>query len=312
MYQTIPPEPQWALVEQGTKRVPRGSDQASHCCCPCNCQTASCICLLCLAITYVVLIPVVQSISRTLLYFGDEYSDAGSCTEFSFNAFDGGNLKGLTCDYGVQSQRRRPVIVLGGNGMDMYDSAQYMPIMLPRNESWQVFSMSMPGTQYAGGRPVETGPQEAVQEAQALLSYVWTKTEQPVTVFGWSLGSSLAAGLAASAPPEHVQCLMLGNPFTSFRALATKITFYLGGLYYFFLDDWPTAEWAAQVRAPTLVMSSLIDEVIPVSMHTEVYQRSGAAHKVLLEEQATHMAFRPFAAGASAFVKASCMPLSSR
>merc|ERR1740123_2243052 len=119
----------------------------------------------------------------------------------------------------------------------MYDSAQHMPMLLPEGESWQVFSMSMPGRQYAGGRQVPTSPEEAVQEALALLAHVRDETGQEAVIFGWSLGSSLAAGLAAHAAPGHVRCLMLGNPFTSFRELASKLTFGIAAAYFYLLDE---------------------------------------------------------------------------
>jgi len=42
--------------------------------------------------------------------------------------------------------------------------------------------------------------------------------EQKIVVFGWSLGSSVAA-FVTSQKPDLVQCVMLGNPFTSIRDL---------------------------------------------------------------------------------------------
>jgi len=265
------------------------------CSCPLFCSIC---CAVWLLITYVSLIPFVEWAAYGLLYVGDWYHEKGPCTEFDFKAFDGGDLKGLQCHAGVESEQRRPAIVFGGNAMDMYDSAQHMPMVLPQGESWAVYSMSMPGRQYAGGRKVETSPNEAIKEALALLAHVKGETGQDAVVFGWSLGSSLAAGLAAHAAPGNVRCLLLGNPFTSFRELASKLTFGLGGLYYYLLDQWTTADWVAKVQAPTVVYSSLHDTLIPVKMHTEVYERSAAPKKMLIERQAGHMSFRPFVSAA--------------
>jgi len=251
-------------------------------------------CSLCLIISYVALIPIVEWVSFALLYFGDSYHDPRECTEFTFNAFDGGVLNGISCNFGVESNNRRPVIVFGGNAMDMYDTAQHMPKMLPQGESWQAFSMSMPGRQYAGGRDVQTSPEEAIREANALLEYVWTQTGQKAVIFGWSLGSSLATGLAATATQEHVRCLLVGNPFSSFRELALRLTAYLAAPWYYMLPEWPTADWAAQVTAPTIVFSSLDDSLIPVWMHTQVFERSAATRKMLVERHAPHMGFRAF------------------
>jgi len=263
----------------------------------CSCPLFCSICCACwLFLTYLSLIPFVQWASYGLLYAGDGYHNKGPCTEFIFKSFDGGDLTGLRCHSGAQKvpEQQRAAIVFGGNAMDMYDSAQHMPMMLPAGESWQVFSMSMPGRQYAGGREVPTSPDEAIEEALALLAHVNAETGQPAAIFGWSLGSSLAAGLAAHADQDHIACLLLGNPFSSFRELAVRLTMGAVAPYWYFLDEWTTAEWTARVTSPTLVFSSLRDSLIPVEMHTEVYERSAAPKKMLIERQAGHMSFRPF------------------
>jgi len=265
----------------------------------CSCPLFCSICCACwLLITYVSLIPFVEWAAYGLLYAGDYYADKRQCTEFDFKSFDSSDLKGLQCHAGAESEQRRPAIVFGGNAMDMYDSAQHMPMMLPQGESWAVYSMSMPGRQYAGGRHVETSPEEAIQEALALLAHVKGETGQQVVIFGWSLGSSLAAGLAAHAAPGNIACLLLGNPFTSFSELASKLTGGLASLYSYLLDKWTTADWVAKVQAPTVVYSSLRDSLIPVRMHTEVYERAAAKKKMLIERQTGHMSFRPFMSAA--------------
>ena len=50
--------------------------------------------------------------------------------------------------------------------------------------------------------------------------------EQKIVVFGWSLGSSVAA-FVTSQKPDLVQCVMLGNPFTSIRDLEKTQVFFL-------------------------------------------------------------------------------------
>lgn len=170
----------------------------------------------------------------------------------------------------------------------------FSALIFPKDVPWHVYSISMPGSQYAGGRPVTSSPQEAIEEAEALLAHVWKETGQPVVIFGWSLGSSLAAAVAAASPLEHVRCLIMGNPFTSFKELALHLVPFAYP-YSFLLDDWPTAEWASRVRAPTITLSSLNDELIPKSMHTEVSRRSGATRKKLFEINARHMQVSAFA-----------------
>ena len=69
--------------------------------------------------------------------------------------------------------------------------------------------------------------------------------EQKIVVFGWSLGSSVAA-FVTSQKPELVQCVLLGNPFTSIRDLE------FSGLFLVFL--WKSkSEWTINYKIlPTI------------------------------------------------------------
>lgn len=184
-----------------------------------------------------------------------------------------------------------PTIVLGGNGMNMYSSITSMPQMLPTSLSAQVFSISFPGAQY--GNEGWTNPSRSLSEAKMLLAHVWKTTGKRSVVFGWSLGSSLAAGLAAESA-DQVSCVVLGNPFTNMRAEVLAITAYLTYPWLYLFDEWPTEKWARAVRAPTILLSSKNDEVIPDKMHRAVYTALGATTKHLIERDASHMSFSPF------------------
>lgn len=62
------------------------------------------------------------------------------------------------------------------------------------------------------------GPKKHENLIAALDGGAARPQEQKIVVFGWSLGSSVAA-FVTSQKPDLVQCVMLGNPFTSIRDL---------------------------------------------------------------------------------------------
>lgn len=259
------------------------------------------------------ILPTVYYVGHFLIYVGDEFSDPGTCDPFTFKGSDNVILTGLRCLYGTerdageQIERPIPIIVLGGNGMDMYDSARSMAMFLPPEVTWKVFSLSMPGSQYAGGRNVWTTPDEALMEAQALLIHVVAE-HGPTLLFGWSLGSSLAAGVAAGAEVNMVRCLLLGNPFTSIRDVAMEWTHNLIYPYIYLFDQWPTVEWVQHVNKPTIIMSALADDIVPMHMHEKVYLHSASTEKVLIERMASHMEFEPFKDAAADKIRDWCMP----
>lgn len=290
---------------------------------PCCCCGGGCLVPrwsswpLCLLTVYMVLLPFLFVLGHFMVYPGDPWEDydESACKTFTFTAQHNKTLRGIECAHGGEGEEALapiPAIVFGGNGMNMYSSAAYMPSLLPRSTPWRVFSISFPGDQYAGGTSGWTSMDEALEEAKALLTYVSGQTSQPIVVFGWSLGSSLAAGLVASASQDQVRCLLLGNPFTSMRDMGLSFTLYLAAPYLFLLDKWPTARWVQSVRVPTIVMSSLEDEVVPARMHTTVYNVVAARQKVLIDKEASHMQFRSFTLDAGRYINDWCVPVPKR
>jgi len=226
----------------------------------------------------------------------------GACEEFTFQGAGGRSVPGIHCLRWSKSlggdkkdAAAAPAIVFGGNAMNMYDTALSMPGLLPRGHtSWEVFSMSLPGFQYSPRRGW-TSQSGALEDAKGLLAYVRERTGQDSVVIGWSLGSSLAAGLAAAGDAAGVKCVILGNPFTTMREEALAVTHGLVAPWVVLLDEWPTASWARSLRVPTIVVSGTEDRLIPPRMHTAVYNAVSSDKKRLIERQAAHMNFGAFA-----------------
>ncbi|CAE7243749.1 abhd13 [Symbiodinium natans] len=278
--------------------------QQTKCCC-CQLPRYAKIGVCCVSV-YLGLIPVVYLIGHFLIYPGSDWvSQLSTCEKFTFAGTTGQPIRAAHCLYGP-AKNATPVVAFGGNGMNMYDSLESMDSIFPTmklDESWDIYSISLPGGQYAPSHGWTTEGR-AEQEAEALLDYVHNVTGKQVVVYGWSLGSSVAAALAAKS--DAVQCVLLGNPFTSIRDVALSWTRNLAWPYLYVLDEWPTARRAKQFRAPAIVFSSTQDQVVPQEMHRKVYEAI-PSQKKLLELPLEHMDISGFADAARDDIRKWCM-----
>lgn len=127
-------------------------------------------------------------------------------------------------------------------------------------------------------------------DAKAALSFAadfLNASPQQLVYFGHSLGSAIAAELAASRPPA---ALVLQAPFSSARAMSRRLAV-----------PWVTAFWRlisrvhydtlAGVRsldAPVWVSHGDSDRVIPVSMGREVFAAARVPGELLIVSGADH------------------------
>ena len=132
-----------------------------------------------------------------------------------------------------------------------------------------------------GGRPTEKG---LARDARAARAFVDTRWQGPVIYFGESLGSAVAARLAAEAEPT---ALVLRSPFPSLAAV--------GRVHYPFLpvgpllwDDFRTMKWMELVDAPVLVVVGTEDEVVPIRLSNELFEAIAAPKARLVIEGARH------------------------
>ncbi|CAE7651009.1 bem46 [Symbiodinium sp. CCMP2592] len=249
-------------------------------------------CSVCLAAVYLALMPCVYLLGHFLVYPGSDFVatfHGTSCKQFVFAGRSGRSIQAAHCPLGTfgAPKNATPVVAFGGNGMNMYDVLLSMGSILPSSQQeWDLYSISFPGSQYAPNAGWTTQGR-AEEDAQDLLQYVHNLTGRPVVVYGWSLGTSVAASLAAKKS-DAVQCVLLGNPFTSIRDVALSWTKNFAWPYLYLVDEWPTARWAKQFRAPTIVMSSTQDQVVPQEMHRKIYE-TVPSEKLLVELPLQHM-----------------------
>ena len=137
------------------------------------------------------------------------------------------------------------------------------------------------------GRPTY---QDAARDARAARQFVSHQLAVPddrVAYFGHSLGSAIAAELAAESTPI---ALLLQSPFSSARAMARRMA--LPGLSLF----WPlvsrvhydTERRVRTLAAPVSVAHGLRDMIVPVRMGRTVYEAAGRKGALLLVPGAGH------------------------
>ena len=141
-----------------------------------------------------------------------------------------------------------------------------------------------------GGLP---GPPTAAgvgRDARAALRAVREELGVPagrVALYGHSLGSAVAAELAAEAPPE---VLVLEAPFTSARAMARIVTTRAVELVWGLISRVPydTERRVAALDAPVWVVHGERDLIIPARMGRSVYAAARQKGELLIVPRAGH------------------------
>jgi fermentation-respiration switch protein FrsA (DUF1100 family) len=159
----------------------------------------------------------------------------------------------------------------------------------------------------SGGTPTEQGTYLDAQAAWDYLTNTKGFSPRSIVIVGESLGGPIAAHLAKDVAPG---ALILVSTFTSVPNLARSLYWYLP-VRLLARFRYPTAEYVKRVHAPTLVIHSRDDEMIPF-LHGEELLRLAGGPAQLLEifgdHNAAFMLSRPkFAAGLRGFLEAHCI-----
>lgn len=137
------------------------------------------------------------------------------------------------------------------------------------------------------GRPTYPGTQ---LDARAALRMAQTELGVPDTrlvLFGHSLGSAVAAELAAVAPPV---ALVLQSPFTSARAMASRMLFPAVPLLWtrFSRVHFDTCARVGDMETSVFVAHGGRDRVIPLAMGRRVYAAARSRGQLLVVPGAGH------------------------
>ena len=167
-----------------------------------------------------------------------------------------------------------------------------------------VFLFDYRGYGQSSGTPDEQGTYLDAQAAWDYLTNTKRHSPKSIVIFGESLGGPIAANLAKDVSPG---ALVLASTFSSAPDLASNFYWYLP-VRLLARFRYPTAEYVTRVHAPTLVIHSRADDIVPFS-HAEAIFRRANEPKQLLEIRGDHnsallVSRRQIAGGIERFLEA--------
>jgi pimeloyl-ACP methyl ester carboxylesterase len=171
------------------------------------------------------------------------------------------------------------LLFFGGNGASL-EWSWHVAEKLSRPGDG-VLVATYPGYQGNPGAPSERSIRLAAEGA-----WRWLAKETgggPVVVGGWSLGSGVAAGVAAR---HDVRALALFSPYDSLEAVAAE-TYPTVPVRFLIKDRFDTLALLPKVRAPVLVVHGTADSVIGAAHGRRVAEAAGAT--LVLQQGAGHV-----------------------
>lgn len=140
---------------------------------------------------------------------------------------------------------------------------------------------------YAGNprSPSEEGLRADARAAVAALAAQPEVDPGRIAYFGESLGAAVAGGLATERPPA---ALILRSPPPSLAEMARHHYPYLPVIDPLLMDRYPLAEQLHRIEAPTLVLVTERDEVVPAELSRRVYEAAAGPKRLVVLEAAHH------------------------
>jgi fermentation-respiration switch protein FrsA (DUF1100 family) len=156
-----------------------------------------------------------------------------------------------------------------GNAGNVADRATVYEFL--RDMPANVLALEYRGYGRSEGRPSERGVYRDADAAYAYL--VNTKGKNPKTIvsFGQSLGTAVAAHLAAQ---HEVAGVALEAPFLSASRVARKFFWFLPGISLLVRSQFDTEERLKEINAPILIVHCKQDPVLPFQFGQEVYNEA--------------------------------------
>jgi fermentation-respiration switch protein FrsA (DUF1100 family) len=153
-----------------------------------------------------------------------------------------------------------------GNAGNVADRASVYEFL--RDTPANILAVEYRGYGRSEGKPSEAGFYRDADTAFAYLVNV--KLEDPRTIlsFGQSLGTAVAAHLAAQHPVGGV---ILEAPFPSLARAARRIFWFLPGASLIVYSQFDTAARLKEISAPMLIVHCTQDPVLPFRFGQEVY-----------------------------------------
>lgn len=154
----------------------------------------------------------------------------------------------------------RRVLVMHGNAGQALDRRYWTELFRGLHESgpWAVYLLEYPGYGPRPGKPSEQALREAALQAMDLL-----QAQQPgrVLLLGESLGSGVAAHVAA-ARPDDIAGMLLVTPFASLGDVAQHHMPFLP-VSLLLRDRFDTLKLLADFDGPMVIVTGAADDIVP-------------------------------------------------
>lgn len=225
---------------------------------------------------------------RSMIYFPshlDEAAAAAIAAEQGLEPWRDGARRVIGLKKLAPSADRRPraaVLVVHGNGGQAVHRRNYakLPQAAP-GRALSVYLLEYPGYGARDGTPSQDALIAAAREAVALIP-----ADEPLIVLGESLGTGVAAALAAAAP-ERVTGLLLVTPFDSLASVAQH-HYPLLPVRWIMRDRYPAAEWLVDYRGPAVFLLAGADDVVPAKFGETLFDGYTGPKSKMVVEAAGH------------------------
>jgi uncharacterized protein len=159
----------------------------------------------------------------------------------------------------------------GGNMMYFLETVNFLNKL-----GLNCFVFDYRGYGKSNGTPDEDGTYLDVRAAYRWLTKKKGVPPQQIIFFGWSLGGSIAAYLAAKV--KSVAGLVIESSFTSYRDIGHIFYPYMP-VKWFARFNYPTIDYVRKVTCPVMVIHSRNDEMIPFEFGLDIYDAANEPKK---------------------------------
>ena len=139
----------------------------------------------------------------------------------------------------------------------------------------------------SSGKPSETG---LFIDAKASYDFIQSEREQPIALYGHSLGTGVATYLATQ---RDVFAMVLEAPFNSVAAVAADRYSWVPVLALI-KHDFQSDEHIQKVKAPILIMHGDRDDTVPLEYGKRLYAKAPEGTKFVVIEGLGHSGFWRF------------------
>lgn len=196
-------------------------------------------------------------LATTPTEWGLEYDDVSLKTQ------DGTRLHGW---YIPRQESDQVILFFHGNAGNISHRGESVAIF--HRLGLNVFIFDYRGYGHSQGKPSEAGLYEDARAAWHYLTVTRGIDKANISIFGRSLGATVAAKLASETQPR---VLILESAFSSARDMA-KVVFPILSHVVILRFRFDTADYIRGVMSPLLVVHSPEDEIVPFQLGEKVYQ----------------------------------------